>query len=157
MDCGMSVFQPSIVAVSRDEAVAFYRDDSGSGRVSVSRSGDRGKTWSARVPTTLPNVDSGLCALRLPDGRLLCAVNDSRDRKRENLRLALSVDRGTSWRYIATLAEEPGGEFSYPYMILGSDNRVRMLYSARHNRLVYTEFNTAWIDARAVDAREVVP
>ncbi|MEY3481923.1 MAG: hypothetical protein RIQ71_2698, partial [Verrucomicrobiota bacterium] len=157
MDDGMSVFQPSMVPLSRDAAVAFCRDDSGSGRVSVSRSSDRGKTWSEHAATVLPNVDSGVCALRLPDGRLLCAVNDSADRKRENLRLALSGDGGVSWRYIATLAEELGGEFSYPYMVLGTDGRVRMLYSARQNRIVYAEFNTAWIDAEAVNGREVLP
>ncbi|MFM8457965.1 MAG: exo-alpha-sialidase, partial [Chthoniobacterales bacterium] len=157
MDDGMAVFQPSIVPVSRDEAIAFYRDDSGSGRVSISRTFDRGKSWSKREPTVLPNVDSGVCALRLPDGRLLCAVNDSKSRKREVLRLALSADNGLSWRYIATLAEEPGADFSYPYMILGAGDRVHMVYSARHNRIVHAEFNTAWVDEQAARGEEVRP
>jgi predicted neuraminidase len=153
----MSVFQPAVVPLSRDEALAFYRDDSGAGRAFFSRSEDRGKSWSGREPTVLPNVDSGVCALRLPDGRLLCAVNDSTDRKRENLRLALSPDDGKSWRYIATLAEERGEDFSYPFMILGRDGRVRMVYSARHNRVVFAEFNMAWIDAQPAAGREVRP
>jgi len=157
MDDGMSVFQPSVVPLSRDEALAFYRDDSGAGRAFFSRSEDRGKNWSGRESTVLPNVDSGVCALRLPDGRLLCAVNDSTDRKRENLRLALSPDDGKSWRYIATLAEEHGEDFSYPFMILGRDGRVRMVYSARHNRVVFAEFNMAWIDAQAAAGWEVRP
>lgn len=157
MDDGMSVFQPSVVAKSSDEAVAFYRDDSGTGRVSVSRSTDRGKTWSARETTSLPNFDSGVCALRLPDGRLLCAVNDSANRKRENLKLALSDDGGKSWKYIATLAEEAGEDFSYPYMILGADRQVRMVYSSRHNRIVYAEFNEAWVDAHVDRGAEVIP
>lgn len=146
---GMVVFQPSVVPTSRDEAMAFYRDDSGTGRVFLSQSHDRGRTWSEGRPSELPNVDSGVCALRLPDGRLLCAINDSDTRKRENLRLALSADAGQSWRIIATLAEEPGENFAYPYMILGRDGRVKMLYSARDNRIVYAEFNTAWLDMQA--------
>jgi predicted neuraminidase len=149
MDDGMSVFQPSVVPLSTDEALAFYRDDSGANRVFLSRSPDRGRTWSQRQPSSLPNVDSGVCALRLPDGRLLCAVNDSSDRSRENLRLALSEDGGATWRYVATLVEEAGQTFAYPYMILSSDGRVRVLYSARNTRIVYAEFNTAWIDAQA--------
>lgn len=154
---GMSVFQPAVVALSAERGLAFYRDDSGSGRVSLAGSSDGGRTWSGRRSSDLPNVDSGVCALRLPDGRLLCAVNDSGNRKRENLRLALSADEGKNWQYIATLAEEKGQNFDYPYMILGRDGRVRMLYSSRGNRIVYAEFNTAWIDARAANGREVQP
>lgn len=145
IDDGMSVFQPSVVALSGDRALAFCRDDSGAGRVSLSSSADRGRTWTERQSVSLPNVDSGVCALRLPDGGLLCAVNDSTDRKRENLRLALSDDEGATWRFVATLAEERGSDFAYPYMILGRDGRVRMLYSARDTRIIYAEFNEAWL------------
>jgi predicted neuraminidase len=154
---GMSVFQPSIVALSAERGLAFYRDDSGTGRVFLAGSSDRGRTWSESRASDLPNVDSGVCALRLPDGRLLCAVNDAPNRKRENLRLALSADEGKTWQYIATLIEERGENFDYPYMILGRDGRVRMLYSSRGTRIVYAEFNTAWIDAQAASGREVRP
>jgi predicted neuraminidase len=151
------VFQPAVVALSDQRGLAFYRDDSGTGRVFLADSDDRGRTWSEGRASDLPNVDSGVCALRLPDGRLLCAVNDSPNRKRENLRLALSEDNGRSWRFIATLAEEPGENFDYPYMILGRDGRVRMVYSARGTRIVYVEFNTAWVDAQATSGREARP
>ncbi len=151
---GMSVFQPSVVALSSERGLAFYRDDSGTGRVFLAASSNRGRTWGDGRASELPNVDSGVCALRLPDGRLLCAVNDSPNRKRENLRLALSSDDGQTWEYIATLAEESGENFDYPYMILGRDGRVRMLYSSRGTRIVYVEFNTAWIDAQLASAKE---
>ncbi|MFZ9931704.1 MAG: sialidase family protein [Chthoniobacterales bacterium] len=157
MDDGMSVFQPAVVALSPERGLAFYRDDSGTGRVFLASSADCGRTWGERQPSDLPNVDSGMCALRLPDGRLLCAVNDSPNRKRENLRLALSSDGGQTWRYIATLAEERGENFDYPYMILGRDGRVRMLYSSRGRRIVYAEFNSAWIDSQVAGSREVRP
>ena len=154
---GMSVFQPAVAALSADRALAFFRDDSGAGRVSLADTTDRGRTWSGRRASDLPNVDSGVCALRLPDGRLLSAVNDSASRRRENLRLALSADEGRTWRYIATLAEEAGENFDYPYMILGRDGRVRLLYSSRGTRIVFAEFNTAWIDAQAAGRGEVQP
>jgi predicted neuraminidase len=149
MDDGMSVFQPSVAPLSSREALAFYRDDSGTGRVFLSRSKDGGRTWSPRQASELPNVDSGVCALRLPSGDLLCAINDSNDRKRHNLRLALSHDGGDSWKTVATLVEERGENFDYPYMILGRDGRVRMLYSSRGIRIAYAEFNEAWLQERA--------
>ncbi|MGA1354788.1 MAG: exo-alpha-sialidase, partial [Candidatus Limnocylindrus sp.] len=108
-----------------------------------------GRTWSPRQASDLPNVDSGVCALRLPSGDLLCAINDSNDRKRHNLRLALSRDGGASWKTVATLVEERGENFDYPYMILGRDGRVRMLYSSRGTRIAYAEFNEAWLQERA--------
>jgi predicted neuraminidase len=79
----------------------------------------------------------------------LCAINDSNDRKRHNLRLALSHDGGDSWKTVATLVEERGENFDYPYMILGRDGRVRMLYSSRGIRIAYAEFNEAWLQERA--------
>jgi len=154
MDYGMSVFQPSIVPLTTNDALAFYRDDSGTGRVMIAESTDAGKTWSKAKPSTVPNFDSGVCALRLPDGRLICAFNDSTSRKRENLRLAISEDGGKSWFTFATLAEVRGENFAYPYMILGRDGRVRMLYSARDTRIVYAEFNSAWVDAQVAQARK---
>lgn len=154
MDDGMSVFQPTVVPLSADEALALYRDDSGAARAYVSRSADRGRTWSARRISDLPNFDSGICALRLPDGRILSAVNDSANRTRENLRLALSDDGGRNWRFIATLVEEPGSIFAYPYMILGRDGRIRMVYSSRNNRIVFAEFNTMWVDQQAAAGME---
>lgn len=157
MDDGMSVFQPSVAPLSARRALALYREGSGAGRAFLARSTDGGKTWSPREASVLPNVDSGICVLRLPDGRLLCAFNDSADRRRENLRLALSDDDGRSWRIIATLVEEAGQSFAYPYMILGRDGRVRMLYSARGTRIVYVEFNIAWIDAQENLAEELAP
>lgn len=154
MNDGMTVFQPSVVPTSAEKALAFYRDDSGVGRVMIAKSSDAGRTWSKGQPSTVPNFDSGVCALRLPDGRLICAFNDSTSRKRENLRLALSSDGGKSWRTFATLAEEKGENFAYPYMVLGRDGRVRMVYSARDTRIVYAEFNSAWVDAQIAKAQE---
>jgi len=96
------------------------------------------------VPTDIPNVDSGVCAVRLSDGALLCAFNDFSPGKRENLRLAISRDEGRTWRRVATLQEEAGSEFSYPYM-LARGGRVMMVYSARQKEIHFAEFNEAWV------------
>ncbi len=143
---GMSVFQPALVPLSAERAVAVMRDGSDARRMSVAWSRDAGRTWTPPESTDLPNPNSGVCAVRLQGGALLCAFNDSQGKGRENLRLALSRDDGRTWLRIATLQEQAGQEFSYPYMITGRDGRVRMVYSARGRQIRYAEFNTAWVD-----------
>ncbi len=143
---GMSVFQPALVPLSEHRAVSLLRDGKRHRRsMQVTWTDDAGKSWSAPGDAGLPNPNSGVCAVRLPDGSLLCAFNDLSPGKRENLRLALSRDDGRSWQRIATLEEQSGQEFSYPYMIVGGDGRVRMVYSARGTQIRYAEFNAAWI------------
>lgn len=145
IDGGVRILQPALVPLDRERAVSFFRDFRPAKWMSVSRSGDAGRTWTAPAATSLPNRDSGVCVVRLTDGSLLCAYNDLSAGRRENLRLALSRDEGASWRTIATLAEEPGSEFSYPYMLAAPDGRIRMVWSARQTQIIYAEFNEAWV------------
>lgn len=146
---GLSVMQPALVPLSGTEAVAFYRDVTKARRMFSARSTDAGKSWSAPEASNLPNPNAGVCVVRLADGRLLCAFNDTTKKIRENLRLAISEDEGRTWRRIATLAEEKDQEFSYPYMIARGDGGVVMVYSSRRNRIRFVEFNAAWIEAKA--------
>jgi predicted neuraminidase len=142
---GVYILQASLVPLAPERAVSFFRDFRPARWMSASRSEDAGRTWSNPAATELPNRDSGLCVVRLSDGDLLCAYNDLSPGKRENLRLALSADEGRTWRTVATLAEEAKSEFSYPYLILGADGMIRMVYSARQTEMVYAEFSEAWV------------
>jgi predicted neuraminidase len=141
---GVYILQPSLVPLGEGRAVAFFRDFRPARWVSAAWSEDAGRTWTKPVTTNLPNKDSGLCVVRLSDGALLCAFNDLSPGKRENLRLAVSRDEGRSWKTIATIAEESGSEFSYPYM-LWSRGRILMVYSARQTEIVFAEFTEAWV------------
>lgn len=145
MDGGVRILQPALVPLDRERAAAFFRDFRPAKWMSVSRSDDAGRSWSPPVATSLPNRDSGVCVVRLTDGALLCSYNDLSPGKRENLRLAISRDEGGTWRTIATLAEETGVEFSYPYMLAAPDGRIRMVWSARQTEIIYAEFNEAWV------------
>lgn len=150
---GMWVFQPTLVPLSRQRALALLRDGKPERKsLQASWTEDGGRSWTEPVATGLPNANSGVCAVRLPDGRLLCAFNDSPRGGRDILRLALSRDEGRTWRKIAVLEEEEGKEFSYPFMIVGRGGQVRMVYSAYGARIVYVEFNAAWIDAQEAGA-----
>ena len=150
---GVYVLQSALVPLAVDRAVSFFRDFRPARWMSASWSDDAGRTWTKPAVTGLPNRDSGLCAIRLSDGAILSAFNDLSPGKRENLRLALSEDEGRTWRTIATLAEEAGSEFSYPYLIRTSDGTMCMVYSARQKQILLAEFNEAWVYEQAEAAR----
>ena len=147
---GVSVMQAALVPLSQTDAVCLMRDFRPAEFMSISSTADAGRTWAPPHATELPNKDSGICGVRLPDGSILAAYNDRSTGKRENLRLAASNDGGKTWKRVATLEEEPGFEFSYPSMVCDPDGTVRMLYSARQTQIVYVEFNTAWLAEQEV-------
>lgn len=150
---GVYILQSSLVPLTERRAASFFRDFRPARWMSAAWSEDAGRTWSKPATTELYNRDSGQCVIRLSDGTLLCAYNDVSPGKRENLRLALSADEGRTWRTIATVAEERGQEFSYPYLIRSADGNIRMVYSARQTQIVYAEFNEAWVRQQAETAR----
>ena len=64
----------TIVPLDGDNMVAFYRRRQ-SDFVHRSESGDGGMTWSAPVPTDVPNNNSSINVIRLGDGRLAMLCN----------------------------------------------------------------------------------
>lgn len=158
---GVSILQPAVVPLARERAVAFFRDFTKAGLMPRAETADGGRTWTAAVATGLPNGDAGMSAVRLPDGRLLCAFNDFTPprRNRFTLRLAVSADEGRTWTRIANIDKQEDRDASYPFMILGRDGVVRMVYTFRGTNIRCAEFNAAWVDEQAarVAAGEVLP
>ncbi|HLB34820.1 MAG: hypothetical protein A3F67_04330 [Verrucomicrobia bacterium RIFCSPHIGHO2_12_FULL_41_10] len=141
---GCSFFQPSMTAFNSPSAVVFLRDYMTSGKIWRTKTVDAGSSWSQPEPTTLPNHDSGLASLRLSNGWLLLAFNDSTT-SRDNLRLALSKDEGKTWKRIATIAEEPKSDFSYPYFLQTQDGMIHLLYSWKRRHIHHVVFNEEWV------------
>ena len=144
---GCAVFQPSLIPLGAREAVVLLRDYTRERRMFVSATHDGGVTWSRPEATDLPNPDSGVSGIRLSDGRLLAAFNDSVV-DRHNLALAVSADTGRSWKRIALVEEEPGSSFSYPFLLRGSDGLLRMAYTWKGRMIKVVTFNEAWIAAQ---------
>ena len=145
---GRNAFQPALVALDPQRALLLCRAAGSVPEIFITRTSDAGRHWTAPQPSGLPNPDSGLDAVRLSDGRLLLAFNDSTT-NRENLRLALSSDEGVSWRRARTLAEEPGAEFSYPFVLRTSDGLVHVTYTWKRRNITHVTFNLAWLDSQA--------
>ena len=100
-------------------------------RICQSISEDAGKTWSPiHVIENLPNPNSGIDSVRLHDGRILLAYNNS-ETDRSPISLALSEDGGKSWAHVLDFdtATYKGESFSYPAVIQTSDQKIHVTYT----------------------------
>ncbi len=141
---GCTSFQPSLIPLDTNHAIALMRDFTDMRRIFLSRTDDGGLSWTKPMPTDLPNPDAGISGLRLSDGNLLVAYNDSTI-DRSNLSLALSHDGGLSWKRIAVLEKEPNASFSYPFLLKTADGLIQMAYTYKGQQIKMASFNESWI------------
>lgn len=133
-----SAIQPSILRYPDGRLQILCR--SRQGRITESWSQDNGKTWSELVACILPNEGSGNDAVTLADGRQLLVYNHS-STDRTPLNVALSPD-GKNWQAAMILENRPG-EFSYPAVIQGKDDRVHITYTWNRKRIRYAVLDPA--------------
>jgi predicted neuraminidase len=105
------------------------------GRICEAVSHDEGETWSAARPTSMPNPNSGIDAVRLRDGRVVLCHNPV-ERGRTPLVLSTSDDGGETFREAVVLESEPG-EYSYPALIEASTGEVHVTYTWRRERIAH--------------------
>ncbi len=117
------------------------------GKITESRSGDNGKTWSAMKLTVLPNPSAGIDAVMLSDGRALVVYNHT-EKARSPLNVALSSD-GTTWKAALILEDQPR-EYSYPAVIQTTDGLVHVTYTWKRERIKHVV-----IDPRKLELRDM--
>jgi predicted neuraminidase len=151
---GRHSLQPVVVPLSGREAVSFMRyAGEPPKRVLMQGTTDAGLSWSEPVKTALPNPNAAIDSVRLADGALLLAFNNS-DHNREDLSLAWSGDQGRSWRVVHVFdrtGEESGEgmpEYSYPWLMTDSGGDVHVLYTWRRARIKHVRFNPSWLEER---------
>ncbi len=158
--------QPSI-AKARDGALVTYMRDNGPApkRLHMSRSIDRGQTWSDVVDSQLPNPGSGAEVINLKNGHWAMIYNDT-ETGRNSLAVAISDDDGATWRWRRRLEyEAPGpeaGAFHYPSIFQARDSSLHVSYSYHLNRkdlpkdsegrvlrkaIKHAHFNEEWVQA----------
>jgi predicted neuraminidase len=148
---GREAIQPSIISLSETDAIALLRDSGEQHkRVAVTTSSDVGKTWAPLKQLHLPNPNSAVAGLGTSDNRIIMVFNNSED-ERNNLSLAVSDNKGKSWKVIHSFEDqepEPGKKikFSYPYLIRGNNNDYHLFYTWRKHRIKYIHFNEAWLE-----------
>jgi len=152
IDRSRGFLQPSVVTLDSHSAIAFLRNSCGP-ELGLSATGNAGLTWDAPEYAGLPNPNSGICAIRIPGGRLLMVFNDGSNRgARDNLRLAVSDLQGKNWTRIADLEDAPHQSFAYPFIIRTRDGLYHVVYSYNGKRIKHLTLNEAWIEDRIRDA-----
>ncbi|HEV2486436.1 MAG TPA: sialidase family protein [Terracidiphilus sp.] len=122
----VGIIQPSVVWLGGHHLRFYARSQTRSALIAVADSQDDGKTWTQAHFIALPNPNSGIDAVRLKDGRVVLAFNNSFD-KRTPLNLAVSVD-GEHFRIFKTLEDSPG-EYSYPALIEAKNGDLLVTYT----------------------------
>lgn len=141
---GRSFLQPAVVPLDERRCLAFLRDHSPARRLAVMRSEDAGHTWSAPTLTPLPNPDASVAAVRLSDGSLLLGCNLARE-GRATLDLVRFDHAAESWQRLATLDDEPGARFAYPYMEQDGRGAIHLVYAWKMQRIRHVMMNEAWL------------
>ncbi len=113
--------QPTVVPLSKEHAIAYYREMSSSKKkIYTNESFDAGKTWTISKFTKLNNPGAGISALKVKDGIIL-AYNDS-TKDRFNLSLAYKKDGYSEWQNIYTFPNKDKHMLSYPTLIADREN-----------------------------------
>lgn len=166
---GRGNIQPSLARKKDGTLVAYMRDNGPAPkRLHVSRSTDRGETWSPVEDSDLPNPGAGAEVIVLRNGSWALIYNDL-ERGRYRLAVSLSEDEGRTWPWTRHLERDPEstdqqqlGQYHYPSIIQAADGRLHASYSHfippasaqkdAEGRLLrkaikHAHFNEAWIRA----------
>jgi len=151
---GRLAIQPVVMPTSGTHAIGLMRNVELDG-ILQTETDDAGARWSTPTRIGLPNPNAALSVTCAPDGVLLLAFNDDA-RTKQNLSLAYSTDEGKSWRsfYVVERYEPadtpplPEGvppQFSYPWLLQGSDGEFHLLYTWHRLAIKHVSFNRAWL------------
>ncbi len=171
---GRGNIQPSLARKKDGSLVAYMRDNGPPPkRLMISRSTDRGETWTAVEDTELPNPGAGAEVLVLKDGKWIMIYNDL-ELGRYSLAVSLSDDEGQTWRWTRHLERDADatpepmnaqrlGQYHYPSIIQAADGTLHATYSffapvasvtpdaekrLPRKSIKHAHFNEAWIMAR---------
>ena len=164
---GAGNIQPSLARRKDGTLIAYMRDNGPPPkRLMISRSTDRGETWSEVEDSDRPNPGAGAEVLVLRSGRWVLIYNDL-ERDRHRLAVSLSEDEGQTWRWTRYLerdadpsTEAQRGQYHYPSIIQAADGTLHATYShfvptgsvspdgqgrLPRKSIKHAHFNEAWI------------
>lgn len=139
------IIQPSVIQLHGNHLRLYARSRALTDKIYISDSNDAGQTWTHAHPIDVPNPNSGIDAVALPDGRVVLVYNNT-PVDRSPLNLAVSTD-GEHFRMFHTLENGPG-EYSYPAMIVGRDGNLHITYTWKRKRIRYVRFPIAEVPAK---------
>lgn len=174
---GFGNIQPTLARKKDGTLVAYMRDNGPAPkRLHLSRSSDRGETWSPVEDSTVPNPGTGAEVRVLANGHWILIYNDL-EQGRHSLAVSVSEDEGATWPWTRHLERDPPsreasagqappgqqGQYHYPSIIQARDGTLHATYSyfvpaataakdaqgrVIRKSIKHAHFNEAWIRAR---------
>ena len=137
---GLGMIQPTLWESEGDRVHMLARTTAG--WIYRADSHDQGQTWSPAYATQLPNNNSGIDLVKLPDSRLILAYNPVGENwgPRTPLQLTVSSDNGVTWQDFFVLEDNPG-EYSYP-AIIKTESGFAVSYTYQRRCIQFWEFVT---------------
>jgi len=144
---GLAGIQPTIVEKKNGDLAAYMRDAGGPpNRVLVSRSSDRGETWSAMRDTPIPNPSSSLQVRSLKNDGLWAMIYNDTENSRGSMAVALSDDEGETWKWKRHIGRTD--YYAYPSLIQDRDGLIHISYTFDNKKgktIHHDTFNIEWI------------
>ena len=137
-----SNIQPAVVRLDDGRLLAALRNPA-RGEMWVMHSDNEGRCWSSPSASGFANPGSACDLLRLGNGHLILALNDSAD-ERLTLSIALSTDEGRTWPFRRKV-DVGQKERSYPSLTQTPDGLVHLTYTRGRERIQHVILNEAWI------------
>lgn len=142
---GIGLIQPSLVEFPDGRMHAYFRNSDRRNRIKRSMSTDGGLTWSEPELTDRLHPGGGVEVLLLKNGNLALVYNNKEQSPRDKLAIAISDDRGRSWKWERQLEETPGGRFDYPSIAQADDGTIHVSYSWQLRTIRHAWFNEQWV------------
>lgn len=139
---GKGVIQPTLWQDESGDVHMMLR--STSSKIFRSDSTDNGRTWNVAYATSLPNNNSGIDLVKLPNGVLVLTYNPTENLpnyykgSRTPLTVSYSEDNGETFKELLVLEDGPGG-FAYPAIICNDNNEIFITYTWKRERIVYVK------------------
>ena len=137
---------PCVVSLAPGRLLAYLRTGGKGGVIWRTESADDGASWQTPTPTRWPNPNAGIDLLRLQNGHLLLAFNNSATR-RTPLCLALAT-ADEEFSHIRAV-EDQEGEFSYPTLLQTQDGHIHLVYTHKRRFIQHAIFDEKWLTAQA--------
>lgn len=138
------IIQPAVVQLDGTHLRFYARSHTRRAQIAVADSFDEGKTWTQARFIALPNPNSGIDAVRMKDGRIVLAFNDSYN-TRTPLNLAVSSD-GERFKIFKTLEDGPG-QYSYPAIVQAANGDLLITYSWRRQTIKFVRIPASEVPA----------
>jgi predicted neuraminidase len=137
---GKGLIQPTLWEDDLGSLHMFCRSTSSA--IFRSDSVDGGHTWNMAYETGLPNNNSGIDLVRMPQGTLVLAYNPVGNLPnyykgpRTPLVLDYSNDNGLSWDRLLVLEDGPG-DYAYPAIICTSEHSLMLTYTQKRELICF--------------------